>query len=55
MKFLIPVYIDDKLKIRVTAIEKYDENKISLKTEIMNQDEKIVIEGTAVVSVPREV
>jgi 3-hydroxybutyryl-CoA dehydratase len=50
--FLAPVRIGDTVTARVEVTEK-DEKTITLKTVCLNQDDKTVVEGRAVVSPPR--
>jgi len=52
MKFLGPVRIGDTITTRVEIIELNDEKKrITLKTECTNQDEKLVLDGEAMITV----
>ncbi len=50
--FLAPVRIGDTVTARVEVTEK-DEKTITLKTVCLNQDNKTIVEGRAVVSPPR--
>lgn len=53
LKFKAPVYIGDTVTARVEVLEKKDKNKIIiLKTEVVNQEGKVVIEGKATVMKP---
>lgn len=53
MNFKAPVYIDDEItaKLEVTAY-RTDKRIATLKTEVYNQDNKLVLEGEAVVIAP---
>ena len=53
MEFLLPVYINDLLEIKITVLERLSKNRLSLKTDILNQDGNLVLEGTATVSLPK--
>lgn len=54
LKFLSPVRIGDTIKAVAEVIEVNEEkNKIKLRTYCMNQEGKIVIEGTALVMPPK--
>ena len=52
LKFLNPVFIDDKIKVRVEVIEITKNNWLKLKTECTNQLDKVVISGEATVIPP---
>tara|TARA_Y100000590_G_scaffold346710_1_gene397070 strand:- start:1784 stop:2209 length:426 start_codon:yes stop_codon:yes gene_type:complete len=54
MKFLLPVYINDHLEIKVSVTEKLKKNGLKLKTEIRNQHDDLVLDGVAIVSVPKD-
>ena len=54
MEFLLPVYINDLLEIKITVLEKLSKNRLSLKTDILNQDGNLVLKGTATVSLPKK-
>ena len=54
MKFLLPVYINDQLEIKVSVSEKLKKNGLKLKTEIRNQHDDLVLDGVAIVSVPKD-
>ena len=54
MKFLLPVYINDQLEIKVIVLEKLKKNALKLKTEIRNQHGDLVLDGVAIVSVPKD-
>lgn len=52
MRFLRPVRIGDTITTLVEVVEKLDEKKhIRLKTTCMNQEEKVVLDGEALVTV----
>jgi len=52
MKFLIPVFINDSISVHIEVIEIMKNNWIKLKTNCYNQDNKLVINGDAVVNPP---
>lgn len=48
--FMAPVYFGDELTARVEVLEKRDDKHIiKLKTQVLNQDGKVVVDGEAVV------
>lgn len=50
LKFMAPVFIGDTVTARVTVIDiRTEKNILKLKTEVVNQDGKTVIEGEATV------
>ena len=50
-KFLAPVYFGDTITARVEVIEKRDEKKrVVLRTQCLNQEGEVVIDGEALVS-----
>ncbi len=50
LKFTAPVFIGDTITARVEIVEKKDEkNILKLKTEVVKQDDTVVVEGEAVV------
>ena len=53
MNFKAPVYIDDEItaRLEVTAY-RADKRIATLKTEVFNQDDRLILEGEAVVIVP---
>ena len=53
MKFLKPVYINDILKVSITVLEKLSKGRLKLKTDIFKQDGGLVLEGIAIVSLPK--
>ena len=54
-KFLAPVRIGDTITARVEIIEiKIEKNKVTLKTQCFNQNGVMVIDGTALVSPPKQ-
>lgn len=53
--FTKPVYIGDEITVRIEVVGKNEEkNRVELSTICYNQDEEIVIKGTAVVLPRRE-
>ncbi|MDR4947237.1 MaoC family dehydratase [Neobacillus cucumis] len=49
-KFIAPVKIGDTIKVIVEVMEKRDDKKlITLKTQVRNQSEELVVDGEAVV------
>lgn len=52
MKFLYPVFINDSISVHIEVIEIMRNNWIKLKTNCYNQDNKLVINGDAVVNPP---
>ncbi len=54
MKFRRPVRIGDKITARVEVIHKNDEKEfLTLKTVCLNQEDKVVLDGEAVVTMMR--
>jgi len=54
LKFTAPVKIGDTVKAEVEVIERLEEkNRIRLRTTCKNQNDKIVLEGEAVVMPPK--
>ncbi len=53
IKFVRPVFIGDKLEISIKIIEITENRKARLITNISNQDKKIVVEGEAMVKLPK--
>ncbi len=54
LKFLAPVRIQDTITARAKVIEIIEEkNLIRLETQCINQDEKIVVDGEALISPPK--
>jgi len=50
LKFLKPVYLSDKINTRLTVLELIAEKRnVKLKTECLNQDGEIVIDGEALI------
>ena len=50
LKFTAPVKIGDTIKATVEVVEKRDDKKIiKLKTQVLNQHQKMVVDGEAVV------
>ena len=54
VKFMAPVYIGDTITARVEVSEKKEKKRVVLRTYCVNQEDKIVIDGEAVVSPPRK-
>lgn len=55
VKFLAPVYIGDTLTARAEVVERIeDKQRVKLKTTCVNQAGKIVVDGEALVSAPRD-
>ncbi len=54
LKFLLPVYLNDTIITKVEVVSKGEKKRITLHTYCINQDEKIVLDGEAVVSTPRK-
>jgi 3-hydroxybutyryl-CoA dehydratase len=53
LNFKAPVYIDDEITAKVEVIAyRADKRITTLKTEVFNQDNKLVLEGEAVVIAP---
>ena len=53
MNFLLPVYICDELEIKISVTEKLSKRSLKLITEIRNQHDTLVLDGVAIVSVPK--
>ena len=54
LSFLAPVYIGDTITARVEVMEVHvEKNRVTLKTTCTNQDGKVVLDGTALMS-PRK-
>ncbi|WP_026895590.1 MaoC family dehydratase [Clostridiisalibacter paucivorans] len=50
LKFKAPVFIDDILTANGEVVERWeDKNRIKIKTDVINQDGKVVTEGYAIV------
>ena len=54
LSFLAPVYIGDTLTAQVTIKEILPKGKAKLETNVLNQNNKIVISGEALVKLPCE-
>jgi len=53
LNFKAPVYIDDEITAKVEVIAyRPDKRIVTLKTEVFNQDDKLVLAGEAVVIAP---
>ena len=53
LNFLAPVHIGDTITASVEVVEKLAKKKVRLTTLCANQDDKIVLDGEALVSPPR--
>ncbi|MBB6215551.1 3-hydroxybutyryl-CoA dehydratase [Anaerosolibacter carboniphilus] len=53
LKFVAPVYIGDTIKAVAEVTEKMEKGRIKLKTTCYNQNDKIVLDGEAVVIAPK--
>ncbi len=51
VKYIAPVRINDTITARVEIIELLDKGKVLLSTRCLNQNEELVIDGTALVKV----
>jgi 3-hydroxybutyryl-CoA dehydratase len=54
MKFLAPVFMNDIITAHLEVLDFPRGNQVVLSTVCKNQDQKIVIEGTALVIAPKE-
>jgi len=54
LKFKAPVYMGDTVKAEVEILEKLENGRIKLRTACYNQDEKMVLDGVAVVLAPKK-
>ena len=54
LKFLAPVFMDDTITAHIEVIDFPKGNQVLLSTICKNQDQKSVIEGTALVMAPRD-
>lgn len=52
MKFINPVFINDKISFHFEVIEIQRNNWIKIKTECYNQENKIILKGEAIVNPP---
>ena len=55
LKFLAPVFMDDTITAHIEVIDFPKGNQVLLSTICKNQDQKSVIEGTALVMAPRDI
>lgn len=53
LNFLAPVHMGDTITALVEVVEKLDRKKVRLKTVCINQDDRMVLDGEALVSPPR--
>jgi 3-hydroxybutyryl-CoA dehydratase len=55
MRFRLPVFVGDTITVNLEVIEKKDKRGfVTLDCKVYNQDEKIVVTGTAEVMAPKE-
>lgn len=52
MKFKAPVFINDVITVELEVIDIPKENRVLLKTNCLNQDNQVVIEGEALIIPP---
>jgi 3-hydroxybutyryl-CoA dehydratase len=55
LNFMAPVRVGDVITASVEIIEFLERNRVKLRTKCVNQDSVMVLEGEAIVSVPRKV
>ena len=53
-KFLRPVFFGDTITARVTIVELLEKGRARLTTVVTNQDGVVVVDGTALVKLPKE-
>ena len=53
-RFLAPVYLGDTITACVEVEELLTRGKARLRTQVFNQDGKLVVDGTALVKLPKE-
>ena len=53
-RFLAPVYLGDTITACVEVEELLPRGKARLRTQVFNQDGKLVVDGTALVKLPKE-
>ncbi len=53
LSFLAPVYFNDTITAEAEVIEKLEKDRLKVRTTCTNQDGTIVINGTAVLMIPR--
>ncbi|MFZ5968781.1 MAG: MaoC family dehydratase [Bacillota bacterium] len=54
LKFTGPVYMGDTVRAEVEVVEKMEKGRIKLRTACYNQDEKMVLDGAAIVLAPKK-
>ena len=54
MRFRQPVFIDDRIRVTLEAVEITTTNWLKLKTTCINQHDKLVIDGEAIVIPPED-
>ncbi len=54
VEFVSPVYLGDTVRVSVEIIEMLEKRKAKCSTIIYNQDNKIVLNGYAIVKLPKE-
>ena len=55
LRFRRPVFVNDTITVKLQVIDKKDKRGfVSLSCEVFNQDEKLVVTGTAEVMAPKE-
>ena len=54
LKFTAPVRFNDTITAEVEVVELIENKRLRLKTTVTNQEGKVVLEGEALVSPPRE-
>ncbi len=54
LNFKKPVKLDDTLTVKLTVAEKLPKNRVTLECLVTNQENKVVVEGTATVIAPTE-
>ena len=52
--FRAPVYIGDTITIRVEALTVDNQNRATFKTQVFNQDDRLVVDGEAMVLLPEK-
>ena len=53
LNFRAPVRIGDTVTARVEVMEKFEKNRVRLKTTCVNQEGTVVLDGEAIVSPPK--
>ncbi|HAA85568.1 MAG TPA: enoyl-CoA hydratase [Kosmotogaceae bacterium] len=54
-KFLRPVYINERIRVRVTVLEKIEEKRrLRLSTEVLKEDDQLAVTGEALVLFRKE-